>query len=108
MPCLVTPLPPIQDAVALAFENGFGSSTGAVDREDMIPGAARALDRFERVVGAAGGALTVTSAYRPQAYQEHLQTVWDRWMYELRDNDDPALPAAQDAGTAGVPASRPS
>src|SRR5260370_15227581 len=89
MPCLVMPLPPIQDPVALAFENGFGGSSGAVDRDDMVPGAARALQRFERVVNTAGGTITVTSAYRPTAYQQHLQQVWDKWMDELRNNVEP-------------------
>ena len=27
----------------------------------------------------------LTSAYRPAAYQGHLQAVWDKWMLELRD-----------------------
>ena len=31
----------------------------------------------------------VTSAYRPSAYQEHLQAVWDKWTFELRDNTSP-------------------
>jgi len=30
-------------------------------------------------VRAAGGSFTVTSGYRPQAYQDHLQEVWDKW-----------------------------
>jgi hypothetical protein len=90
MPCLAMPLPPIQDPVALAFENGFGGGSRGVDRNDMVPGASRALQRFERVVTSAGGTITVTSAYRPAAYQQHLQQVWDKWMRELRNNAESA------------------
>jgi D-alanyl-D-alanine dipeptidase len=83
-------LPPIEDAEALVFENGLGGSSGAVDVADLTPATARALTRFEQVITSAGATLTVTSAYRPAAYQQHLQAVWDKWMRELRKNVDPA------------------
>jgi hypothetical protein len=86
-PCVIEPLPPIEDAEAVAFEAGVGSSA-VVDTDGLTPATARALVRFTRVITAAGGSITVTSAYRPSAYQEHLQAVWDKWMTELRDNED--------------------
>ena len=37
-----------------------------------------------------GGAMMLTSAFRPEAYQQHLRDVWHKWMDELRDNADPS------------------
>jgi len=38
-----------------------------------------------------GASATVTSAYRPLAYQQHLYEIWDRWAnYNLKDNTLPA------------------
>lgn len=87
-PCVIERLPAIEDPEALAFENNVGSSA-VVDTDGLTPGTARALARFRRIVSAFGGSITVTSAFRPAAYQQHLQTVWDKWMNELRDNQDP-------------------
>ena len=89
-PCLVTPLPTIVDPAAIAFENGLGSDAGSVDVTGLTKGTARALARFEKVVTSKGGTIRITSAYRPPAYQQHLQAVWDKWMHELRDNYEPA------------------
>lgn len=47
-----------------------------------------ALSCLQGAAGAAGGAVTVTSAYRPPAYQAHLREVWDRWN-DLRNRRDP-------------------
>ena len=88
-PCLVNPLPPITDAAALAFENGLGAAPGAVDVADLTKRTARALAHFQRIITAKGGTVVVTSAYRPPAYQQHLQAVWDKWLHELRDNKVP-------------------
>lgn len=85
--CLVEPLPPIDDLDALSFESSVGSSA-IVNLDGLTPNTARALGNFKRIVHTAGGILVVTSAYRPSAYQEHLQGVWDKWMIELRDNVD--------------------
>ena len=85
-PCLVTPLASIEDPEALAFENGLAGAAGTVDVEHLTSATARALARFQHVVSSKGGSITVTSAYRPVAYQQHLQAVWDKWMRELRDN----------------------
>lgn len=83
------PLPPIADAEAAAFENGIAGPAGSVDTADLTSGTAKALTRFEKAVSKAGGTLTITSAFRPPAYQQHLQAVWDKWMHELRDNRQP-------------------
>jgi hypothetical protein len=88
-PCLVEPLSPLADLEALEFENAVGSPA-IVSTEGLTPGTARAFARFNRMVLSAGGMVTFTSAYRPAAYQEHLRSVWDKWMFELRDNHDDA------------------
>jgi hypothetical protein len=84
--CLVTPLPAIEDAEALEFEANVGSEF-VVNTAGLTERTERALTRFEQIVRSAGGTLTLTSAYRPASYQAHLQSVWDKWMLELRDND---------------------
>jgi D-alanyl-D-alanine dipeptidase len=86
--CDVAPLQEIEDEQALAFENSSGSFA-AVDVDGLTAQAQVALARFQRIVSSAGGSLSITSAYRPGAYQEHLQSVWDKWMVELRRNTDP-------------------
>jgi hypothetical protein len=91
-PCLVEPLPAIEDLEALDFETGVGT-TGVVNIAGMHPAVSRALSRFERMVGSAGGTVVLTSAYRPAAYQAHLQDVWDKWMIELKDNYAPECQA---------------
>jgi D-alanyl-D-alanine dipeptidase len=78
----------MEDSQALAFENRVGV-LGAVDLDGLTPSTAMALARFQRLVTAAGGAIAVTSAYRPATYQEHLRNVWEKWMGELRFNRDP-------------------
>lgn len=57
---------------------------GVIDTGGLTPATARALTRFQIAVTSAGGKLDLKSAYRPPAYQEHLQAVWDKWMVELR------------------------
>ena len=87
--CPVAPLDPIEDPAAKQLEAsvGFGE---VVDVSEMVPAAARALDRFESTVAGVGGTIILKSAYRPAAYQEHLQNVWYKWMTELRYNRNPA------------------
>ena len=86
--CSVAPLKPIDEAAARQLEASTGSNI--VDVADMIPAAARALDRFESKVASVGGTMTLKSAYRPAAYQKHLQNVWYKWMGELKNNHGPA------------------
>ena len=80
-PCTVAPLPPITDPVAEAFNTGE-----SLDTSHLTRGMSRALARFQKVVAQVGGSLELKSAYRPPAYQRHLQQVWDKWM-ELRNNN---------------------
>jgi hypothetical protein len=86
--CTVEPLAEIEDSEALALENRTGA-LGAVDIDGLTPSTQLALARFQRIVTSAGGAIAITSAYRPAAYQEHLRSVWEKWMFDLRSNTDP-------------------
>jgi hypothetical protein len=76
--CPVEPLAAIDDTDAQTFETS-NIEGGRVDLSGLTPATARALNRFEMVVGHAGGSLEVKSAFRPPAYQQHLQNVWDKW-----------------------------
>src|SRR6202011_172759 len=71
------------DGDALAFESSVGTA-GVIDTAGLTPARARALSRLQQAVTSLGGTLDLESAYRPIAYQEHLQAVWDKWMVELR------------------------
>lgn len=83
-PCGVEPLPEILDAEAIEFEKQEGPDTAG-----LLPAMAQALARFRKLVASAGGTFELKSAYRPSAYQEHLQEVWFKWMRELRNNHEP-------------------
>ena len=72
-PCTVAPLPPITDPVVEAFNTGE-----SLDTSHLTRGMSRALARFQKVVAQVGGSLELKSAYRPPAYQRHLQQVWDK------------------------------
>jgi D-alanyl-D-alanine dipeptidase len=78
-------LPRISDLEAISFEY---NAENAINTDGLTPIAALALTRFKRAVSSVGGTMILTSAYRPMAYQEHLQAVWDKWMLELRNNHD--------------------
>ncbi|GAA0740365.1 hypothetical protein GCM10009107_01950 [Ideonella azotifigens] len=65
--CEVDPLKPISDADAIAFENG-----ATVQEDNLTDATKAALACLRAAASAAGGQLVVTSAYRPQAYQDHL------------------------------------
>jgi hypothetical protein len=80
-PCKVSPLPPITDPRAAAFNAGE-----SLDTQNLTRGMSRALARFEKVVTSVGGSLELKSAYRPPAYQLHLQQVWDKWK-EIKNNN---------------------
>jgi D-alanyl-D-alanine dipeptidase len=56
----------------------------------MVPAAAVALGKFQDKVASVGGKMVLKSAYRPAAYQKHLQNVWYKWMGELKNNHDPS------------------
>jgi hypothetical protein len=78
-PCSVSPVPPINDDEAKTFEAASGTS-GVVDLNGLTPATAIALQRFESRVASLGGSVSVKSAYRPPAYQAHLQVIWDKHM----------------------------
>lgn len=86
--CSVAPLPEILDAEAVRFENEESPDTGG-----LLPAMAEALEKFRKLVASAGGTFDLKSAYRPLAYQEHLQQVWFKWMRELRFNRQPGCQA---------------
>jgi hypothetical protein len=89
-PCSVEPVPAIMDPDALTFEGMVGVGGPVVSVDGLTPGTSRALNRFQELVTKAGGEMYLTSAFRPEAYQQHLRDVWYKWMDELRDNTDPA------------------
>lgn len=81
--CQSPPLTEITDPQALDFEAGNTLNTA-----NLIAAMQTALDCLRQAVAAAGGTLTVNSAFRPPAYQAHLREVWDRWN-ALRNSRDP-------------------
>jgi hypothetical protein len=87
-PCSVESLPAIIDPVAQGFENRTNGS--AVNLDGLTTPTSRALSRFEDLVEKRGGSFMLTSAYRPETYQQHLRDVWYKWMTELKDNRDPS------------------
>jgi D-alanyl-D-alanine dipeptidase len=87
--CSVPALDPITDPAAEQLEADANAETGSsVDVTGMVPAAAHALNLFESKVAAVGGNMVLKSAFRPAAYQRHLQDVWYKWM-ELKSNTDP-------------------
>jgi hypothetical protein len=80
--CGIAPLPAISDPQALSFENSTSPDVGG-----LLPAMVRALAKFKQLVISVGGHFDLKSAYRPPAYQAHLQQVWYKWM-ELRNNHD--------------------
>ncbi len=85
--CPVAPLDPIEETSAAQLEI---SGANVVDVDDMVPAAAVALGKFQDKVASVGGKMVLKSAFRPAAYQKHLQNVWYKWMSELKENHDPA------------------
>ncbi|HYO84261.1 MAG TPA: hypothetical protein VES20_22845 [Bryobacteraceae bacterium] len=83
--CFVAPLAAVEDSEAIAFETVVGTP-GVVHLAGLTPATGDALHRFQRIVRSAGGDVDIKSAYRPLAYQAHLQELWDKWMVELRFN----------------------
>jgi len=86
--CSVAPLDPIEDPAARQLEAMVGTES-VINTVDMVPAAAQALNRFEQKVTSVGGFIVLKSAYRPAAYQQHLQNVWYKWMTQLRGNIEP-------------------
>ncbi len=71
--CEVDPLQPITDPDAQRFENGDNV------REDRLSDSMKdKLKCLREKVAEKGGSLTVNSAWRPQAYQDHLRELADK------------------------------
>jgi hypothetical protein len=88
-PCWISGLQPIEDQQALAMEDSTEGLSN-LNLDGLTPRTSKALARFENLVQARGGNFVLTSAYRPATYQAHLRDVWYKWVYELKDNNDPA------------------
>jgi hypothetical protein len=88
--CVVPPLTEITDTDALHFEN-----VDPIDEARLTSAMKTALSCLRQQVAGVSGTLTVTSAYRPPPYQQHLREVWDRWndLRNLRDPDCEGLRA---------------
>ena len=91
--CPVTPIPIITDADALAMEGG-----ARVIWNNTAAGLQAAANNLVGLIEAAGGTAIITSAHRPQAYQDHLRAVWDR----ARDLQNQPQPGPCDAVRATV------
>ncbi len=89
--CSVAPLATVFDPGAAMFEAGAGTMS-MIDKSGLTEATAGALARLEQLVTSLGGRLELKSAYRPLAYQEHLQDVWDK-MKALRRNRQPGCQA---------------
>jgi hypothetical protein len=79
--CKLPPLSPITDADAQLFEAQNGQ---VVDEAHLTPQTQTALACFRNAIATHDGTIFLRSAWRPPAYQKHLQEVWDRW-WALRD-----------------------
>jgi D-alanyl-D-alanine carboxypeptidase len=72
--CPIAPLTKLTDADAIALENG------GPPRVDKLTAAFKQnLSCMQTKVAAAGGTFTVTSAWRPQQYQDHFREIFDKW-----------------------------
>ena len=92
--CDVPPLTPITDPAALAFENG-----NRIDIQNLTQAAQTGLTCMQNRVATLGGALLLSSAYRPVAYQDHLRQVWDTWD-AVRNRQEPECQAVYDEAQA--------
>ncbi|MCI0556122.1 MAG: hypothetical protein L0287_34710 [Anaerolineae bacterium] len=81
--CPIAPLTEMTDPVALDFEAGNNINT-----ENLNDLTSAGLTCMQNRCAQIGGSMTVTSAYRPVEYQNHLREVWDTWD-ALRNNQDP-------------------
>src|SRR5207302_344000 len=64
---------PITDADAQRFEAARGN---IVDLGNLTPAMRIAVDAFAQAVSDDGGQIHINSAFRPQAYQDHLRELW--------------------------------
>ena len=73
--CSIAPLTPLTDPTAISFENG-----NSIDTVNLMLPTQTGLDCMRRTVPQLGGSFTLTSAFRPVTYQQHLREVWDTWI----------------------------
>jgi hypothetical protein len=73
VPCPVAPIAAITDPDALAMEAGT-----RVIWNHTAANLQTCANTLVGLIHGAGGTATITSAYRPQAYQDHLREVWDK------------------------------
>lgn len=92
--CSVSPLTPLTDLLAIRMEDGE-----TVIYDGLTTAMQQSVDCFNDEVFNAGGTLTITSAYRPPQYQQHLREVWDRYD-DLESILDPACDALRSEITA--------
>ena len=92
--CDIPPLTPITDPAAIAFENG-----NRIDTQNLTQATQTGLTCMQNRVAALGGAMTLSSAYRPVAYQDHLREVWDTWD-AVRNRQEPECQAVRDEALA--------
>lgn len=78
--CPVPPLTPLTDPLAIRMEGGE-----TVIYEGLTQAMLTAVNCFRNAVTRAGGTLTITSAYRPPQYQQHLWEVWNRYRRLVND-----------------------
>lgn len=74
--CKVPPLSPITDSLALEFEAQNGK---VADVTRLTQAMTLTYNDFKSRIQISGGQLKLSSAYRPPAYQLHLQEVWIKW-----------------------------
>lgn len=80
--CSISALTPITDPLALQMEASNGN---AIIWTNVRPQLQACVNKFISKVGG-----TVTSVYRPQAYQTHLSEIHERWCTQnLKDNSNP-------------------
>jgi Domain of unknown function (DUF4157) len=90
--CPVAALTPITDPDALAMEGGT-----RVLWNNTSPGLQTAANRLVTLIQAEpSGTAAITSAWRPQAYQDHLREVWDK-AHALQGNTSPVCNAVRTA-----------
>lgn len=83
-PCPVSAIPAITDRLALRMENGE-----RLLWDNTAAGLKSAAEKLVKAIREEkDGSAVITSAYRPQAYQDHLKGVWDR-ARQLQGNTSP-------------------
>jgi hypothetical protein len=88
-PCPVEPLKPITDPDAIRFENG---DNVRIDRLSVNTQGRLQCLRNAIAIERPPGSIVVTSAWRPQAYQDHLKEIVDKIVL-INSRDNKKIPA---------------